>query len=704
MIRKKVIAPLLAVLLLCGCGSARPAETVPETAEAVPETTEAPAETARPDTAGSAEEAVTVSADELLSRYSDAHFLTLESIESAEGWSCSATLDGEAVEEYDYVWHADPGEAHDEVKDCPAEYYTGSAPDTDAAASITHDIYYYPELDSGSFVRVNYDGDPEWAYYYTAEGYTDYIFATLPVSGNTVPAEMMHSEAEAYDNAVLNITEPGTYVLSGTWHGQVRIDLGDKDETFADSSAAVTLVLNGADVTCTVAPALLFYSAYECDNTWEERTEPLSEIDTSDAGANVIVADGTVNSFTGANVYRMLKAKYKNADDAGKTAVPVQKKARKTDAAVYSYVSMNIAGETAGDGVLNVTSTTFEGLDTELHLTVNGGRINVYSQDDGINVNEDGVSVLTVNGGDLHILAGLGREGDGIDSNGFVVVNGGTVISAASPVSDSGLDSDCGTYINGGTVLALGSTMDWAESDGSDAAGQAAMNLQFSQRQNADEAIIVTDTKGRVVFAYDPDKDEVAGRMARYYQGAILSAPGIVVGGEYNVYVGGDVTGEETAGVYDPESVSGFSEGARQQCYAGSGSLGGMRPGGERPDMQPPGGQEIDPPQMGSGQLAMTPPEDFDPETMTPPEGFDPETMTPPDGAGPGTGMPGGFPGSFGGPGGGTPPGNFDPGTMAPLEDFGIGDWIAGENMSTVFVMTGKVNGFRSVTDTENIQ
>ena len=163
-----------------------------------------------------------------------------------------------------------------------------------------------------------------------------------------------------------------------------------------------------------------------------------------------------------------------------------------------------------GSGVLNITST-FEGLDTELHLTVNGGS--------------------------LHILAGLGSEGDGIDSNGYVV-------------------------INGGTVVALGASMDWAESDGSENAGQAAVNLSFSQRQSADEAIVITDTDGKVVFAYDPDKDEVAGGNARWYSGAILSAPGLSVGG--------DVEGEEVAG--------GFGGGGGG--FDPSGGNGGFDPNG----------------------------------------------------------------------------------------------------------------------------
>ena len=384
-------------------------------------------------------------------RYPGAHILIM----GDEG----ATLDGEALAEYDYVWNADPSEAHDEVKNSPAEYHTGTAPDTEAAAYIAHDIYYFPQLDEDSFKKVNYDGEQEWAYYYTAEGYEDYIFATLPVFMNSAdfPSEMMHSAEEAYENPVIHITQPGTYILEGSWQGQIWVELGDKDESFADESAKITLVLNGVSVECTVAPSLVIYSAYEADNAWEERTEYSGSVDISSAGANIVIADETVNDFTGANIYSMLKTKLKNEEDTSE--IPVQKKARKIDGAFYSFVSMNIDGESSGSGVLNIRSTTFEGLDTELHLAVNGGNINIYAADDGINCNEDHVSSVMFNGGTTHIYAGLGAEGDGIDSNGFIVVNGGTLISVASPISDNGLDSEDGVEINGGTVVALGSGM-----------------------------------------------------------------------------------------------------------------------------------------------------------------------------------------------------------------------------------------------------
>ena len=65
----------------------------------------------------------------------------------------AATVDGTAVEEFDYTWHADPSKG---------EYYTGTEPDTDASVYIAHDIIYYPKLDVDGFKLVNYDGEQEY--------------------------------------------------------------------------------------------------------------------------------------------------------------------------------------------------------------------------------------------------------------------------------------------------------------------------------------------------------------------------------------------------------------------------------------------------------------------------------------------------------------------------------------------------------------
>lgn len=357
-----------------------------------------------------------------------------------------ATMNGTNIEEFDYTWHCDPSVSHDEMEDAPAEYYTGTKPETDAAVYIDHELYYYPMLDANNFKLQNYDGEREWTYYYNDGVHDDYIFATLPSLGNELPTQMMHTEEEASANKVLHITKAGTYALSGEWDGQILIDLGDEDDTFDNPEAKVTILLNGVDITCTVAPAFVYKSAYECDNAWEDREKYSSDVDTSDAGANVVLVEDTVNNVSGTNVFRMLKTVYK--DETATDEVKVQKKMRKIDAAFYSYVSMNISGE----GTLNVTSG-FEGLDSELHLSVNGGNININSQDDGINVNEDNVSVVAINGGKITINAAQGAEGDGIDSNGFIAINGGTLYVNGVTRPDSAMDSEDGVYYEAGNIF-----------------------------------------------------------------------------------------------------------------------------------------------------------------------------------------------------------------------------------------------------------
>lgn len=369
--------------------------------------------------------------------YPDARVITLS--------GHSAALDGTAVEEFDYTWHCDPSVSHDQVKNAPAEYYTGAKPETDAAVYIDQALFYFPALEESGFTLEAYDGEQEWTYRYTDGQHEDYLFGTLPKLGNALPTQMMHTAAEAAENRVLHITQPGTYVLEGTWQGQVWVDLGDEDETFTDPTAKVTLILNGVDITCTVAPGVVFRSAYECDNTWADRENWSADVDTTDAGVQVMLAEGTENTVSGTNVYRMLKTVYK--DETSTDPVKVQKKLRKTDAAFYSYVTMNITGS----GSLTVNSG-FEGLDSELHLTILDGEITVNSQDDGINVNEDHVSVISFDGGTVNLNAAQGAEGDGVDSNGYIALRGGSLNVNGVRPPDSAMDSEDGIVYESGAV------------------------------------------------------------------------------------------------------------------------------------------------------------------------------------------------------------------------------------------------------------
>ena len=364
-----------------------------------------------------------------------------------------------------------------------------------------------------------------------------------------------HTAEEAAKHYVVNITEPGAYRVTGRLpYGQIRIDLGKRAKK--DETAVVELILDNADITCTVAPAILFQSVYECDaDRNEDNATP--DVDTSNAGANLIL-EGE-NTVTGSYVAKIFK------DKDG------EKKLWKQDGAIYSYMSLNVYGP--GSLTLNADN---EGLDTELHLTVNGGDITILSGNDGINTNEDNVSVTTINAGTLRIVAGLGAEGDGIDSNGYLVINGGTVISAAKPHSDSGLDSSCGSFIHGGTVVALGAAMDWAESDSE----QVTMNLQFSQHQNG--ALCITGEDGAEVFSFDPATDPVLKEYDRGYQGVVVSCPAFRVDDSYEVSVGGTkMMYTSTDVMRGPGGFGGFGGGKGQHPQGGMPAFGE----GERPAM-----------------------------------------------------------------------------------------------------------------------
>lgn len=513
-----------------------------------------------------------------------------------------------------------------------------------------------------------------------------------------------HSADEAAAHTVVNITEPGAYRVSGKLSlGQIRVDLGAT--AYDNEEAVVELILSDADITCTVAPAVIFMNVYECDNAWSADNAN-SQVDTSSAGANLIL-EGT-NTVTGSHVAKIFK------DKEG------EKKLWKQDGAIYSYMSMNVYGP----GKLDLNADN-EGLDTELHLTINGGDIAIRSDNDGINTNEDGVSVTTINAGNVHIIAGLGAEGDGIDSNGYLVINGGTVVSSANPMADAGLDSDLGSFVNGGTVIAMGSTMDWAESDSQ----QVTMNLQFAGSQSADAAVVVTRQDGAVIFAYDPSSDEVLAENKRVYSGAVISCGNLRVGETYHVYVDGEVTGTDVGGIYDVTTVTGFT-GGTQMRYTGTDvrkgpggmGFGGGMPGGFDPNNMPEGmempedfdlsqfGEQM--PEGGDFQVIQFEiddlPEDFDPSQfggqitengefqMVPfeggemPEGFDPSQF--------GGQRPEGGEGQFGG--GKRPEGmeNFDPQNMEgfdPGQFQGMGG--AEGEPSTEFYMSDKVNAFSGV-------
>ncbi len=281
-------------------------------------------------------------------------------------------------------------------------------------------------------------------------------FSPSAISNNNVEAysTMTHSASGAYANRVLHITEAGIYELQGTWNGQIWIEIGE------ESTDKAAIILNNVTVSCDVAPALVFKEVYECgpkdedtvDSVWKTT---LGETVINNAGAMVIIADDSTNNFTGSNVYRMLKPQEKNAKvtTIDGTDVSQQKKRYKMDGAFYSFMSLAMGGGTKGNGVLNVKSTTYEGLDAEMHMALDSGVVTVYAPDDGMNFNEDDISTFVMLGGSLTVTA---TGGDGIDSNGYIAIIDADKLSVTAAQdsnqdnagAEGPLDADKDVYIS----------------------------------------------------------------------------------------------------------------------------------------------------------------------------------------------------------------------------------------------------------------
>ena len=343
--------------------------------------------------------------------------------------------------------------------------------------------------------------------------------------------EDVPEELKDLQNRVVTITDAGTYVFSGTATDvQIAVAAEETDE--------VRVVLNGVDITCRTAAAIQVYTAAD------PRTE-------GEYGVTIELAEGSENVVNGSHTKKI------NDDDI------------KHDAAISSNISLGFEGE----GNLTVNGDN-EGIEVKYgHLTFNGGNVTINSHDDPLNGSEDGVAVVTINDGYIFssVTSDPQYEGDGLDSNGFIKINGGTAINLAHPYSmDSGIDSDGGSFINGGVVVGAGNMYDPIENESE----QLYMLLQFSE--STDDLLVVTDENDVPVFAYD---------FPHSYTYIAFSTPELKEG-VYHVYLGGEIEGVEKDGLYtEITSYTGGTKlhhgGTMSNDRGFGGPMGGMRPDGE---------------------------------------------------------------------------------------------------------------------------
>ena len=88
-------------------------------------------------------------------------------------------------------------------------------------------------------------------------------------------------------------------------------------------------------------------------------------------------------------------------------------------------------------------------------MQINGGTINISASDDGINASNKSSAydvIIEFNGGYTTIVMGQG-DTDGVDANGSIYVNGGTIDVTAQM---SSFDYDGSAQFNGGTIIVNG--------------------------------------------------------------------------------------------------------------------------------------------------------------------------------------------------------------------------------------------------------
>lgn len=309
--------------------------------------------------------------------------------------------------------------------------------------------------------------------------------------------EDVPEELEGLSNRVVTITEDGTYHFTGSaGDAQIAVKAGEDDE--------VRIILDNVDIACRTAPAIEVLTAKDPRTVGEY-------------AVTIELAEGSMNNVTGSHTEEV------EEDDV------------KLSGTITSLVSVGFVGE----GYLNVDGDN-EGIEVKLgHMTFDGGNIIVTSGDDPLNASEDGVSVITVNDGILHLKVrpDKGGEGDGMDSNGAIIINGGVVDSYAHPDSmDSGIDSELGCTINGGIVLGAGNMYDEISAE----SAQLFMALQFAE--TVDDMIVLTTMDGSLVGV----SQESAG-----YTSFVFSLPELEEG-DYYLYLGGELEMQDGEMVYTP--------------------------------------------------------------------------------------------------------------------------------------------------------
>ena len=273
------------------------------------------------------------------------------------------------------------------------------------------------------------------------------------------------------------------------------------------------------------------------------------------------IGGGTINITTKGGVYR-----YSNSLTSEAKAIKSDK-AFTMDGGNLTISSMDdgIKSEvsaTVNGGTVNITKSG-EGVEAPA-ITFKNGNVIIVSSDDCVNGTKgnggeanDG-SLVTFAGGVVYMST---TGGDGIDSNGNVVMTGGTVIAQGPPSAPEVAIDVNGTFnISGGLLICSGPNA------GNMIEGPSTSSSQYSvlvkTNVTAGTLFTIQNGSGTNLVTYAP------ARNAYYF---VFSSPSLVTGTTYKVITGGSCSGATITGGY--YSGGTFSGGTQKGSFSLSSKL-----------------------------------------------------------------------------------------------------------------------------------
>ncbi|MBO4578822.1 MAG: carbohydrate-binding domain-containing protein [Clostridiales bacterium] len=264
----------------------------------------------------------------------------------------------------------------------------------------------------------------------------------------------------------VKINSEGTYLVSGSSSdSQLVIDVGEEED--------VHLILRDVNITSKTSAPIYIISADEVYITLEGSNTlanggSFEAIDENDIDSVIYSKDDlTINGSGSLNITSPAGHGIVCKDDLVITGGSYQIDAKEdgintNDSILVTSGTFMISVKDDAihtDGLLQIDGGSYEITAAEgiegTYVLINDGDITIEASDDGINAGQKSdayTPTIEINGGSIKITMGQG-DTDGIDSNGNLYINGGTVdITGQSPC-----DYDGEGVINGGKVIINGS-------------------------------------------------------------------------------------------------------------------------------------------------------------------------------------------------------------------------------------------------------